>query len=93
MLTPTDWTADIANDLAINEGITLTEAHWDVLHSIRRFYDTYETSPSMRLLCRWIKTDLDPEKGNSLYLLSLFPDSPAKITSKVAGLPKPDNCL
>ena len=28
-----------------------------------------------------------------MYLLKLFPGSPAKLASKIAGLPKPDNCL
>ena len=32
-------------------------------------------------------------EGKSIYLMSLFPGSAAKIGSKIAGLPKPDNCL
>ena len=28
-----------------------------------------------------------------IYLMSLFPGSPAKLGSKIAGLPKPENCL
>ena len=36
---------------------------------------------------------LGADKGRSISLLSLFPGSPAKLGSKIAGLPKPDNCL
>ena len=39
------------------------------------------------------KEEWGKEKGSSMYLLQLFPGSPAKIGSKIAGLPKPDNCL
>ncbi|MEE3018855.1 MAG: TusE/DsrC/DsvC family sulfur relay protein, partial [Pseudomonadota bacterium] len=27
------------------------------------------------------------------YLMSLFPGSPARVGSRIAGLPKPKNCL
>jgi tRNA 2-thiouridine synthesizing protein E len=33
------------------------------------------------------------EKGRSIYLLRLFPGSPAKLVAKYAGLPKPKNCI
>ncbi|MES2603574.1 MAG: TusE/DsrC/DsvC family sulfur relay protein, partial [Pseudomonadota bacterium] len=32
-------------------------------------------------------------KGNSLYLLSLFPGSPARLAARIAGLPRPVNCM
>jgi tRNA 2-thiouridine synthesizing protein E len=47
----------------------------------------------MRPLVKYTANKLGPDNGKSLYLLSLFPGSPAKIGSKIAGLPKPDNCL
>ncbi|MDP4652293.1 MAG: TusE/DsrC/DsvC family sulfur relay protein, partial [Haliea sp.] len=46
-----------------------------------------------RPLVKWVKLHLGADCGRSVYLLSLFPGSPAKIASKIAGLPKPDNCL
>ena len=47
----------------------------------------------MRPLVKYIGQELGKDKGSSLYLLSLFPGSPARLASKLAGLPKPDNCL
>jgi len=32
------------------------------------------------------------EKGSSMYLMALFPEYPALIASKIAGLPRPTNC-
>ena len=47
----------------------------------------------MRPLVKYVGQQLGKDKGTSMYLLGLFPGSPAKLGSKLAGLPKPDNCL
>lgn len=88
-----DWTPAVAEHLAAAEGIELTEAHWEVIHLLRDFYQAFELSPAMRPLVKYVAQHLGPEKGKSIYLMRLFPQSPAKIASKIAGLPKPTNCL
>ncbi|MEH6492389.1 TusE/DsrC/DsvC family sulfur relay protein [Halopseudomonas sp.] len=88
-----DWSEAAAAALAAQEGITLTAAHLEVLLVLRDFYHTYQLSPAMRPLVKYVGQQLGKEKGTSLYLLSLFPGSPAKFAAKLAGLPKPDNCL
>ena len=47
----------------------------------------------MRPLVKYCRLNLGADKGSSIYLMSLFPGSPAKLGSKIAGLPKPENCL
>lgn len=88
-----DWTESVANTLASNEGITLTTEHWEVIHCLQAFYKEFDLSPAMRPLVKYVSLQLGKHKGNSLYLLKLFPGSPAKIAAKIAGLPKPENCL
>lgn len=88
-----DWNESIAASLAQNEAIELTEAHWEIIYVVRNFYQTFQISPSMRALVKRTEQILGAEKGKSIYLLQLFPVSPAKIVSKIAGLPKPANCL
>jgi tRNA 2-thiouridine synthesizing protein E len=88
-----DWNTGVAQQIADAEGIELTAAHWEVLSLLREYYREFESSPAMRPLVKYCGLKLDASKGKSLYLLSLFPGSPAKIGSKIAGLPKPDNCL
>lgn len=89
----TDWSEAVAIALAENEGLTLGHEHFEVIHALRQFYIEYQLSPAMRPLVKYIGQQLGQDKGNSLYLLTLFPGSPAKLASKLAGLPKPDNCL
>ena len=87
------WTPEIARQIASSEGIELTDAHWEIIELLREFYRRFEASPANRALVKFVAQELGPDKGRSIYLMSLFPGSPAKIGSKVAGLPKPDNCL
>ncbi len=88
-----DWDRDVAAALAAAEAITLEEAHWEVLELLRRYYVTYDSAPAMRALVKYCRQELGPDKGTSLYLLKLFPGSPAKVAARLAGLPRPANCL
>ncbi|CAA0118905.1 TusE/DsrC/DsvC family sulfur relay protein [Zhongshania aliphaticivorans] len=88
-----DWSPDVAKALASECGITLTDEHWELILLVQRFYQEFGLSPAMRPLIKYAKLELGSEKGNSLYFLTCFPDSPAKSLSKIAGLPRPDNCL
>ena len=88
-----DWSESVAEDIAQSEGIDLSDAHWEVIRVIREFYQTFQLSPAMRPLVKAVTAKLGKDKGKSIYLLKLFPGSPAKLVAKIAGLPKPDNCL
>ena len=88
-----DWTPEVAEALAQSIGINLTPAHWEVLNAVRDFYQTYDLSPSQRPFAKHIANTLGAEKGRSVYLMKLFPGSPAKLAAQIAGLPRPSNCF
>jgi len=88
-----DWTPEVAEQIAGSEGIALSEAHWEIIDLLREYYRRFEASPANRALVKFTSQELGNDKGRSVYLMSLFPGSPAKLGSKIAGLPKPDNCL
>lgn len=88
-----DWSEAVAEDLARQMEIQLTPKHWEILYLIRDFHQRRGLAPVMRILVKLVEKELGPDKGNSLYLLKLFPDSPARIACKIAGLPRPVNCL
>lgn len=88
-----DWTPAVANQIAAKEQLSLTDAHWEVLYLLRDYYGEFDSSPAMRALVKYCRLKLGDDKGRSIYLMTLFPGSPAKLGSKIAGLPKPDNCL
>jgi len=93
LISPSDWDQEVADALATQESISLTRAHWEIINLLQEFYREFEISPAMRAFVKYTEKKLGPEKGKSVYLLQLFPPSPAKVASKIAGLPRPTNCL
>ncbi len=88
-----DWDRKIAEVLARQQEITLSAAHWEIIELLRDFHQRHGMSPASRALVSLVKQKLGPKKGRSIYLMRLFSGSFAKTASRIAGLPKPDNCL
>jgi len=88
-----DWSEEVALELAVTEGVQMTEQHWEIIYLLRDFYQEFELSPAMRALVKQVSKKLGEDKGRSVYLLQLFPPSPARIATKIAGLPRPANCF
>lgn len=88
-----DWSHAAAEALAAREGIPLTADHWEILELLRQFYQEYQLSPATRPLIKYTALKLGPEKGSSPHLNRLFNGTPAKLAAKLAGLPKPTNCI
>ena len=88
-----DWSKDIAQLIADRDSIVMSKDHWEIIHTLRAFYNEYQLSPTMRVLVKYIGAHLGKKKGSSIYLLQLFPGNPAKVAARIAGLPRPTNCL
>jgi tRNA 2-thiouridine synthesizing protein E len=79
--------------IAREEGIKLSEEHWEIIHFVQEYYREYSITPIMRILGKAIEKKLGEDKGKSRYLYSLFPDVPIKQSARIAGLPKPPSCI
>lgn len=88
-----DWSEALAIEIAKQDGLVLSEAHWEIIWFVRDFYQEYKTSPAIRMLVKALAQKFGEEKGSSRYLQRLFPEGPAKQATKIAGLPKPAKCL
>ena len=88
-----DWSETVATEIAAADAIHLTPAHWEVIMLLRKFYRRYQMSPASRALISFSKKELGPDQGRSVYVMRLFGGSAAKTAAKIAGLPKPDNCI
>ena len=90
----TDWSPHVAEQLASHQGLTLHAEHWAIITAIRRFYQHYQRSPTTRVLLKYLAQELGTEKASSIYVMTLFGDgTPAKTVARIAGLPKPANCI
>lgn len=82
---PAQWTKEMAVEMAADYNITLTDKHFAVLDYLRQKHMAGE-----QLTIRKV--------GNSgivdiKELYQLFPGGPLKISSKLAGIPKPTSCV
>lgn len=82
-----DWTEDVARELAVQEGIPeLNPQHWAVINFMRQVFEKEGDAPSIRRLTK--------ESGvDTKTLYQLFPKGPAKRAARIAGLPKPKGCI
>ena len=92
------WSPEVAQALAEDEALELRDEHWELIELIRQFYAEFDHSPAMRPLVKYISLHLGKDKGRSIYLMQQLPTndktgSPPKRLARIAGLPKPDNCL
>jgi tRNA 2-thiouridine synthesizing protein E len=85
-----DWDEDVAKTIAKQEGIEeLTQRHWDLINYLRDEYvNNAGNQPNMRNIVKAMQTKWDDKKLDAKSLYELFPSSPDKQGSKVAGLPE-----
>jgi len=88
-----DWDQVVAEALAVKVGLSLTSDHWELISLLRDFYKQSGLIPSTRVLVKLMGKELGEDKGKSLYLMGLFPETPLKSICKIAGLPRPINCV
>jgi TusE/DsrC/DsvC family sulfur relay protein len=91
--TLSDWTRELAEEIAKVENIDMTDEHWAVVNFLRDYYDEYQIAPAVRVLIKAIKKEMGEAVGNNKYMYELFPYGPAKQACKIAGLPKPTGCV
>jgi tRNA 2-thiouridine synthesizing protein E len=52
-----DWNEDVAAFLAQQEGVNLTEQHWEVINFLRDYYNEFQIAPAVRVLTKAIGKD------------------------------------
>ena len=87
------WNEELANLIAKDEEIDMTEEHWEVVNFLRDYYNEYQIAPAVRVLIKAGKKKMGADKGSNKYMYELFPYGPAKQACKIAGLPKPTGCV
>jgi tRNA 2-thiouridine synthesizing protein E len=87
MLNPSEWTKEIAVEIARDEGLaTLTDAHWKVIDFCRQNGMASGKAPTLR-------TITTGSGVSTKELFGLFPKGPAKKVARIAGLGKPEGCV
>jgi TusE/DsrC/DsvC family sulfur relay protein len=87
---PMGWTRSDAMKAAREEGLTLTDAHWDVIRALQNYYAGHEDDTIINM--RDLHDALDEcfhEKGGLKYLYTIFPGGPIAQSCHLAGLKAP----
>ena len=87
---PLDWTRDDAMKIAQEEGLKLTEDHWDVVRALQHYYAQHADDTIINL--RDLHDALDEcfhQQGGLKYLYTLFPGGPIAQSCRIAGLKAP----
>jgi tRNA 2-thiouridine synthesizing protein E len=82
---PSQWTKEIAVEIAKEEGIILTDKHFAIIEYLRNKHNKGETL-SIRSINSSGVIDV-----KTFY--QLFPGAPLKKATKIGGIPKPASCV
>lgn len=87
---PEDWTQESAQEMARNEGLKLTEAHWETVRALQSYFAHHENSARINL--RDLHDALDEhfyQHGGIKHLYQLFPGGPVAQGCRLAGIEAP----
>lgn len=83
-----EWSEGLAKAMAANEGIELTDRHWDLIKYLRdEYFNNAGNQPNTRNIVKAMS-----EKWNAKLaqkdVYDLFPRDPSKQGGRIAGLPE-----
>lgn len=87
------WQAELMSALAKEINLDLTLEHEQAILWLRDYYLQFHHFPTVRFTVKALREHLHQSDFDSIKLHRLFPDSPLKLMSYCAGLPKPPHCL
>lgn len=83
-----DWSEDLAKVIAEEEGVELTEKHWDLINYLRDEYiNNGGNQPNTRNIVKAMSAKWN-EKIAQKDVYDLFPKDPSKQGGRIAGLPE-----
>ena len=83
---PAEWDEALAESLAENIDLELSDEHWVAINFARQDYEANGATPTLRRM--------NTAAGISTKdMFRLFPKKPAKKMAYVSGLPKPVGCV
>ncbi len=79
------WSKEVAEDIAKEENVSLTQRHWDLISYLQGEHKK-ESALSIRKVGKSGVVSI-----KEFY--ELFPTGPLKVSTRVAGIPKPASCI
>jgi TusE/DsrC/DsvC family sulfur relay protein len=86
LLDPASWSELVAEILAQQEQIELTDAHWAAIRFMRNFFQEHQVIPDVRFVTRHLAEMLG---GSRNLVFELFPYGYVKQACRIAGMRRP----
>ena len=84
-----DWSEAVAEVIAVEEQVELSQRHWDLINHLRdEFINNGGNQPNTRNLVKAMSKAWDDRSVNAKTLYDLFPGDPSKQGGRIAGLPE-----
>ncbi len=87
LIDPQAWSEDLAEAFACEEGISLTEDHWDAIRFMREYYAEHQVAPDVRHVAKHLAQRLGADARNRIF--ELFPYGYVKHACRIAGMKRP----
>jgi dissimilatory sulfite reductase related protein len=89
LIEPDDWNDHVAEELARRAGVTLTEAHWEVIHYMRVYLAENGIAADARFVFRLLDAKTADGKSGRALFFELFPYGYVGQACKIAGMRQP----
>jgi tRNA 2-thiouridine synthesizing protein E len=89
---PGPWSESLAQHIAAQSGIQLSDAHWEVIRYVRDYYTRQGSVRRSRELSKALDVRFR-DKGGNRYLYRLFSGGPVLQACRLGGIPVPENCV
>ena len=87
LMDPQDWSEAVAEELARQENLSLSEDHWDAIRFIRAEYEEHQIIPDARHTIKHLALRLGTDARKRLF--DLFPYGYVKQACRIAGMKRP----
>ena len=84
---PSDWNDEVAQVLAQEENIQLTDDHWDTIRFMRDYYDEHQVIPDARFVIKHLAERVGKDAQKKLF--ELYPYGYVQQACKIAGMRRP----
>ncbi|MFC2997812.1 TusE/DsrC/DsvC family sulfur relay protein [Acinetobacter sichuanensis] len=89
----TIWDESVAQQLAQSLDLELNAWHFEILQAVRQFYAQFGHSPATRPLIKFLMKTVNADINNAMLQDRFNTGLVARHLSRLAGVPKPANCL
>lgn len=87
LVDPAQWSEQLAQALARQENIELTEVHWNAIRFMRDYFQEHQVIPDVRFVTRHLAAQYEGASRNLVF--ELFPYGYVKQACRIAGMRRP----